>query len=144
MTKVSQPTWLLGKVPVFAVFRRVHNEAAVVQPVHAIICIRTRALRAVVGVIECVESSKLQERSEIRRRVNTNSRWAVATATVASADIAVGPVHVEVTHLRVRSVWQIFRILTRDDDLVGVEEIRALVVVANIYEIDEDLVLGDL
>ena len=101
-------------------------------------------MRAVVGVIEGVETSKLQEWSEIRRRVNTYRSRAIAAASVASADITVGPIHVEVTHLRVRTVRQVFRILTRDDDLVGVEEIRALVVVANIYKVDEDLVLGDL
>ena len=53
------------------------------------------------------------------------------------------PIHIEVTHLRVGTIGQCNRVIACNDDLVRVEQIRVVRIIAYIYKIDVHLILGD-
>ena len=74
---------------------------------HAIVRIRTCALRPIVGVVQGIKPTELQEGAKIRSGIDTNRSRAIPAATTRTPYIAVCPIHFEVAHLRVRTVRQI-------------------------------------
>ena len=67
-----------------------------------------------------------------------------ATTPSGATHIAVGPVHVEVTHLRVVAFWKHATFRIGDDDLKTVLEVTLVVVVPHVDEVHIDRIVGPL
>ena len=53
------------------------------------------------------------------------------------------PVHVQITHLCVGPIRQNDAVSGRDDDLIRIDQITVVVVIADIHKIDKDRVIVD-